>query len=509
MIEIRTNHISEKQLAQIALEIQNRWDVPTFVKMHEIIVAEDDLEPRASHELFQDFENGLSIIFENLQITAAFRLRRTGKLRYEIERIPGTDLPGWMAEIEETPRVPEGVYECPHCVLPDTLILGDNKPIAEYSKGNSVIGQTGLNQVMSTFVRPYNGKILTVRANGMLPITITPEHPILASSSKTTETHRKGKYRYQLDFSEESWTQAKKLRAKTFSADGDYLVVPIIKGTFHEKQINLSPFIIAQKPKHRGYLAEFPLSEDTSWLLGLYVAEGSVTDKEARFSLSSQEEEIKVRIESIVCKLGNSTYVRCSDAANSMLLSIPSRVLARAFDAWCGHGASNKEIPDFVLCHEDLSILRAFLKGYEAGDSYTHTKRSKRSPGYRSSSTVSKILAQQLQLAYARLGIWANVGIREYAGEGLIMGRKCSLHTKYSVSYSLEPNPKRRRVRFLGERILSPIRQITEEDYSGSVHNLETSDNTYLVSNAIVHNCGRRFPTDIQLSLHTKLHYIT
>jgi len=115
LIEIRTDHISEKQLAQIALEIQNRWNVPTFVKMHEIIVAEDDLEPRASHELFQDFENGLSIIFENLQITAAFRLRRTGKLRYEIERIPGTDLPAWMAEIEETPRVPEGVYECLHC----------------------------------------------------------------------------------------------------------------------------------------------------------------------------------------------------------------------------------------------------------------------------------------------------------------------------------------------------------------------------------------------------------
>lgn len=115
MIEIRTDHITEKQLAQIALEIQHRWEVPTFVKMHEIMVAEDDLEPAESHRLLRDFENGLSIIFENLNITSAFRLRRTGKMKYEIERIEGSDLPGWMAEIEETPKVPEGVYECPHC----------------------------------------------------------------------------------------------------------------------------------------------------------------------------------------------------------------------------------------------------------------------------------------------------------------------------------------------------------------------------------------------------------
>jgi hypothetical protein len=115
LIQIKTNDISEKQLAQIALEIQNRWDVPTFVKMHEIVVAEDDLDPAQSHELFKDFENGLSIIFENLRITAAFRLRRTGKLKYEIERMPGSQIPGWMVEIEKTPKVPEGVYECPHC----------------------------------------------------------------------------------------------------------------------------------------------------------------------------------------------------------------------------------------------------------------------------------------------------------------------------------------------------------------------------------------------------------
>ena len=115
MIILRTDDISEKQLAHIALHIQNHWDVPTFVKMHEIVVMDDDLESRARQDLLKDFENGLSIIFENLDITSVFRLRRRTNSKYQIERIPGAKPPRWMAEIETTPRVPEGVFECLHC----------------------------------------------------------------------------------------------------------------------------------------------------------------------------------------------------------------------------------------------------------------------------------------------------------------------------------------------------------------------------------------------------------
>lgn len=509
MIVIRTDHISEKQLAQIALEIQHRWDVPTFVKMHEIIVAEDDLEPRQSHELLSDFENGLSIIFDNLKITPVFRLRRTGKMKYEIERIPGTNIPSWMAEIEQEPRVPEGVYECPHCVLPDTLILGDNKPISEYTHGNHAVGGSGLVRVQDTFVRHYEGELVTIKANGMLPLTLTPEHPILVSSSQTINQNRKGQPKYLVKFLDETWIPAGNLTAKNADVDGNYLVMPIIKGTFDSYEEDLLPFIIAHKPRHKGYRREFPLNSDTAWLLGLFAAEGSVTKSEARFSLSRDEDEIVKKITLVAEDLGYSTYCSRSGTANSLLLSIPSRVLARAFDSWCGHKAANKKIPDFILCHRDLRLLKSFIEGYELGNGYTHSKISKKSNGYRSCSTVSRILAQELQLAYARLGVWASVEIRDKLDEGYIMGRKCSLHVKYSVSYPLVPNPKRGRVRFLEGRILSPIRQITREQYSGFVHNLSTSDNTYLVSNAIVHNCGRRFPTDIQLSLHTKLHYIT
>ena len=69
---------------------------------------DDDLEPRNAHELIKDFENGMSIIFENLNITSVFRLRRRckGKIRdrkdsrNEAPEVDGSD----RSKLRESPR---------------------------------------------------------------------------------------------------------------------------------------------------------------------------------------------------------------------------------------------------------------------------------------------------------------------------------------------------------------------------------------------------------------------
>ena len=67
---------------------------------------------------------------------------------------------------------------CGPCVPPDTLILGDNKPISEIQSGNHVFSQTGHVKVLKSFSSPYKGDVIEIRACGLLPITATPEHPI-------------------------------------------------------------------------------------------------------------------------------------------------------------------------------------------------------------------------------------------------------------------------------------------------------------------------------------------
>ncbi|MGD0396741.1 MAG: NADH-quinone oxidoreductase subunit NuoB [Nitrososphaerales archaeon] len=64
---------------------------------------------------------------------------------------------------------------------------------------------------------------------------------------------------------------------------------------------------------------------------------------------------------------------------------------------------------------------------------------------------------------------------------------------KTSDSYAVFVLTSKRKVadfRISDNFIAVPIRRITQKEYAGRVSNLETSDNTYLVSNAVVHNCS-------------------
>ncbi len=103
-------------MAQIALSIQNRWDVPTFVKMHEIVVLEDeDYEGSSSRSVFQDFERGLRAIMEFLEMDGAFRLVREGETKYRLAQVKGAKLPSWISDLEKPAKAPDGIFECPHC----------------------------------------------------------------------------------------------------------------------------------------------------------------------------------------------------------------------------------------------------------------------------------------------------------------------------------------------------------------------------------------------------------
>ena len=115
MITLETNDISEKQLAQIALSIQDRWEVPAFVKMHEIVIMEEDGNTPEQQIPPKNFERGLEVIFENLGMESSFRFFRTGKTKYQLTRIPGSHLPQWMIDIETPVSAPDGVFVCPHC----------------------------------------------------------------------------------------------------------------------------------------------------------------------------------------------------------------------------------------------------------------------------------------------------------------------------------------------------------------------------------------------------------
>jgi hypothetical protein len=371
-------------------------------------------------------------------------------------------------EIDLAPTRPleEDEYLLGTCVLPETLILGDNKPISEYNIGNQVIGMDGLTEVKQVFRHEYNGPIIEVKAAGILQFKITSEHPILVSES----LNRKDKNR--LIFSELKWKQAKDL-VPVDRNKGDYLVIPRIKGRVDLKELDLESFNKKGQPK------KIQLDSNTAWLLGIYVAEGCGPER-PRFCLHKDEIDISNRIKNIAWQIGYKTGEDIKD--NRQYVSIYSAVLGRAFREWCGSGAHNKKIPDFILMHKDIELLKSFLEGYEAGDGYKNEKTRTIQV-----STVSKVLAQQLQLAYARFGWFSTIWGFEGRLNHLIRNEIVNSGPGYGVSRIL--NPKHEYGKIFEDYILVPIRYKTMKEYNGLVCNLQTDENKYLVSNIVVHNC--------------------
>ena len=380
------------------------------------------------------------------------------------------------------------------CVTPDTMILGDNKPISEYAIRDQVTGASGLVGVTETFRREFVGDVIKIAGRGMLPFSVTPEHPVY--TLERTLHSRKGVY------SESPvWREAGLLRASPHvKKDGtfllpngahDCLLIPRVKGTIDAPAIDLAVFANAKgvnivKGRGGNPPLQFPLDPDTAWMLGLYVAEGwSTTSHDVSFSLGHDEGHLVRRLVAVAESLGYHPHV--GERRTSTVVRFSSSILARAFREWCGHLAENKKIPDFILYNKEEELLKAFIAGYFDGDGSRIT--DPRGPVFDRAVTTSRLLAMQVQLAFARLGKFARISVGHRAGTATIEGRKVNTRDAYDISV-LSSERKVSDHRVGPDFITIPIRSVTREGYSGRVMNLETSDNTYLVSNAVVHNCS-------------------
>jgi ribonucleoside-diphosphate reductase alpha chain len=402
-------------------------------------------------------------------ITAAWKSAEPGVLFWDTVIKNSTSNYNGMTPISTNP-----------CVLPDTLILGDNLQISSLTEGNRAIGFNGQdNSIVKTFVRPYYGEMMKIKAMGLLPIITTPEHPLLTVTSYCIRPKlANGNHGLVRKFKNLEWKSAKDVKPKTEYTEGDYVVIPRLKGTVDVDKV---PMFVEKTYKYDRN--SFPLNEDTAWLLGMYVAEGHQIHGGIGFSLSKLETGITTRIRQILEGLGYHTNIRIKRTAVTTI--VYSHALRDAFSKWCGRGAINKHIPDFILFHRNEKILRAFLDGHALGDGYHGISNKKSS--YLRLTTISKTLAQQLQLAYARLGILPTIYIKKHPIDETIEGRRVNSKNAYDIWVTRGKNPKSK---VFEDYILAPIRKIEKFTYAGNVHNIQTTDNTYLVSNAVVHNCG-------------------
>ena len=380
------------------------------------------------------------------------------------------------------------------CVTPDTIVLGDNKAISAYDVGDYVTGASGRVEVTQTFSRNFEGDLIQVQGRGMLPFLVTPEHPILT----VQRTLHAGKGMYGAS---QEWKLAGELahapptrrnRRHLYPTGAhDCLLIPRIKGSIDLPKVSLDRYATARglhivTGRSEGPPQEFPLTRKTAWLLGVYTAGGWTTENnDVYFSFGHDEKDLIEQVVRLVRSLGYHPAVK--ERKTGTWVRFSSSVLAKALREWCGHLAENKRVPDFILYHQKNELLTSFLRGYLKGDG--NVTSDERGPVFDRVSTTSKILAMQLQLAYARLGRFARIRREARKGTAQIEGRTVKTRDAYSL-WLLTSKGKNADFRVSDDSIVVPIRKISKVAYSGEVRNLETADNTYLVSNAVVHNCS-------------------
>ena len=403
------------------------------------------------------------------------------------------------------------------CVKPDTLLLGDNVPIREAAIGQRAFGRGGeLTDVRAVFRRDYSGSMVVIKPMYLEPIACTPEHPVLVArmtypSSRAAYykgggiSHKRGgpKKHHTLSTANVSsshpardrraahtflWAEAKDVRR------GDFVVVPKLREA-DLPEIDLKGFTRMSSKGWRSGLTSVRITEDLAWALGLYVAEGHTggpdTNRAIWFTLSSKEMHLVCRLRKAFGEIGYKvTLVDRSKTNNSICAVVTCCSLARAFREWFGCRATEKRIPDFLMTAPS-EIKKAFLRGLVAGDGYRRGNKVHY-------HTSSKLLALQVQLMAFSMGGMLGVGyVKPY--ERTVRSKPVKSKDSWQLRgsskalaeiFGYEHSGKEVQQGYVGEDyILLPVKQVRSEEYAGPVCNIETGDHTYLVSNAVVHNC--------------------
>lgn len=356
-------------------------------------------------------------------------------------------------------------------------------------------GDGNKNKVIELFERESEGAVV-ITAVGVLPVTCTPEHPILVSSGRKKKYKKNEKSgRYDIDsikIGTPEWMEASKIKP------GDWVCVPVPKARFTTKTLEI------EKKGQTTRIVE--LTVQLAKLIGYYVGDGWYTQHKAvqsiGFALDLKYPELHEELIDLIKSVFNCHVFKGLKEDNAVRISFHDAGFGEFLSRVAGNRSHNKRIPDFILYHKDINILTAFIQGYLATDG-ARLKSGNVVRGVQW-GTVSRTLAHQLQLALSRYGTLAP--IKYHARDGQIMvnprnGKGYPVRASYVIQCSDkrvldalgEPYDQKRDVCWSFQhdgKLWTRVKSVKKQKFEGKVYNLEVEkSHTYTVNNMVVHNC--------------------
>jgi len=149
------------------------------------------------------------------------------------------------------------------------------------------------------------------------------------------------------------------------------------------------------------------LTDELLWLLGLWVAEGSMhqSDDNAFLTLSAEPALLERAAEVFERQLGLHVVRAAATEDRAASIFVHSKLLLALWD-FLGFGGNRKRIPGWIL-GLPLRRLKWFIEGYREGDGVHSGALVGRRHQF---STVDEELKDDLIVAFARFGLVASVG---------------------------------------------------------------------------------------------------
>ncbi len=409
------------------------------------------------------------------------------------------------------------------CFTPETKVYTNTglKEIKNINVGDIVLTHRGnWKEVTKVFIRKYSGKLLSIKTQGNYKtIKCTPNHPIY--SMKTKKVCWSGNKQYALWKGNYANGGKKKGRAidliptfipanelepldrvsfPVFSFNNklpeyiDFSKYGIVKDSFvyHKTSARNNKFRLTGK-----FPEKIKLDEKILKFLGLFIAKGCNTrHSQCQLVFNSKEKHLHFLCEDVIKNYFGLHYKTTKSKGNSTTILFSSQIFSSFIDENIGHLAEHKKIPVFLLGVNSKDLL-PLLEGLFAGDGSIRIRNGK---PYASYTSISKLLVEQI--SYILSGF--NIITTRYKTKG---GKTVTIYNNKKPSitkdvYNIELSSKAIHSIYTNHvdiwdtfdtnDLAIPIKSIDEEVHSGLVYNLEVEDdNSYVVENFSVHNCGR------------------
>jgi len=149
-----------------------------------------------------------------------------------------------------------------------------------------------------------------------------------------------------------------------------------------------------------------PLTPEFMKLLGYYVSEGHVGERQVGFTFGSHEDGLVEATEQAVATVGGGTTT-VERESNSTRVKAFGSPLSMFLENVCGEGAQNKRVPGFVF-EVDSELQQEFIAALYQGDgSDSHPSNEL------SHTTTSETLARQLSVLWNMQGVLASTDVAE------------------------------------------------------------------------------------------------